>query len=69
MPTDQSAVLGAMQSDLAEIKSALNQNRLFNIMEVVRDEVNDLSSQIDGVRSDIRDLRNLVFQQSSTGAD
>lgn len=69
MPTDQSAVLGAMQSDLAQIKSALNQNRLFNIMEVVRDEINDLSSEIDGVRADIRDLRNLVFQQSSTAAD
>ncbi|WP_027331100.1 hypothetical protein [Marinimicrobium agarilyticum] len=69
MPTDQTAVLEAMRNDLSQIKSSLNQDRLFNILEIMRDEVNDLTNQIDGVRADIRDLRNLVFQQSSTAAD
>lgn len=69
MPTNQSAVLEVIQGDLAQIKATLNQNRLFSIVEMVRDEVNDLSQQIEGTRSDIRDLRNLVFQQSSTSAD
>ncbi len=69
MPTNQSAVLEVIQGDLAQIKATLNQNRLFSIVEMVRDEVNDLSQQIEGTRSDIRDLRNLVFQQSATSAD
>lgn len=65
-PTPQ---LDAIHAALMEIRSSLSSDRLFNLLEVVRDGVSDLSHQIEAVRGDISDLRNLIYQQASAGAD
>lgn len=65
-PTPENQQLNAIQDSLTEIKSALASEQGFSILEVLRDEVSSLSHQLESIRDDIRDLRNLIFQQSQT---
>ena len=63
-PTPQNQQLTAIQNGISEIKSSLASENSFSMLEVLRDEVSSLSRQLESVRDDIRDLRNLMSQQS-----
>ncbi|BES72328.1 hypothetical protein RE428_33460 [Marinobacter nanhaiticus D15-8W] len=63
-PTPENQQLNAIQDGISEIKAALASERSFSILDVLRDEVSGLSHQLESVRDDIRDLRNLMSQQS-----
>ncbi|MBB3060144.1 MULTISPECIES: hypothetical protein [Microbulbifer] len=55
---------------LEEIRSDRRTDRLFDVMKIVRDEVNGLSREHDAIRDDVRELVHLLMQQqSTTGAD
>jgi hypothetical protein len=52
---------------LGEIRSDRRADRLFDVLEIVRDGVNELSREHETIRADIRELTILMVQQQ--GAD
>lgn len=53
-----------------DIKAKVDSNHVFEVLNVIRDEVNNLSRQHDAIRNELRDGINLLLQQNnSTGAD
>jgi hypothetical protein len=70
MPT-QSSQVDQILTDLAQIESKLNSGRLFDVLEVVRDQVRDLKNQNQQIRNDLMDLQRTIFEvnKSSSAAD
>ncbi|WP_308367398.1 MULTISPECIES: hypothetical protein [unclassified Microbulbifer] len=50
---------------LGEIRSDRRIDRLFDVLEIVRDAVNELSREHEAIRTDIRELTILMIQQQS----
>lgn len=70
-PTDtQTQVkLDRILSNVQDLKSGSSTDRLFNALEIMRDQVDRLSHEHESIRREIREVANLVIQQSATGAD
>ena len=70
MPT-QSSQVDQILTDLAQIESKLNSGRLFDVLEVVRDQVRDLKNQNQQIRNDLMDLQRTIFEvnKNSSAAD
>jgi hypothetical protein len=54
---------------VSRIESTLTSGRLFDVLEVVRDQVRDLKNQNTQIRNDIMELQKTMLQQSATPAD
>jgi flagellar biosynthesis regulator FlbT len=67
MPT-QSSQVDQILADLAQIESKLNSGRLFDVLEVVRDQVRDLKNQNQQIRNDLMDLQRTVFEVNAGSA-
>ena len=67
----QSSQVDQILTDLAQIESKLNSGRLFDVLEVVRDQVRDLKNQNQQIRNDLMDLQRTIFEvnKSSSAAD
>lgn len=70
-PTDTQtqAKLDRIISGVQDLKSGTNNDRLFNVLEIVRDQVDRLSHEHESIRREIREVANLVIQQSTAAAD
>jgi flagellar biosynthesis regulator FlbT len=67
MPT-QSSQVDQILADLAQIESKLNSGRLFDVLEVVRDQVRDLKNQNQQIRNDLMDLQRTIFEVNAGSA-
>ena len=67
----QSSQVDQILTDLAQIESKLNSGRLFDVLEVVRDQVRDLKNQNQQIRNDLMDLQRTIFEvnKNSSAAD
>ena len=67
----QSSQVDQILADLSSIEAKLNSGRLFDVLEVVRDQVRDLKNQNQQIRNDIMDVQRIVFEQNakSSAAD
>jgi flagellar biosynthesis regulator FlbT len=63
----QSSQTDQILSSLAQIESTLNSGRLFDVLEVVRDQVRDLKNQNQQIRNDLMDLQRTVFEVNAGG--
>ncbi|MBK1667756.1 hypothetical protein CKO28_06880 [Rhodovibrio sodomensis] len=61
MPT-QSSQVDQILTDLAQIEAKLNSGRLFDVLEVVRDQMRDLKNQNQQIRNDLMDLQRTIFE-------
>lgn len=66
MPT-QSSQVDQILSDLSSIEAKLNSGRLFDVLEVVRDQVRDLKNQNQQIRNDLMDLQRTIFEVNAGG--
>jgi flagellar biosynthesis regulator FlbT len=67
MPT-QSSQVDQILADLAQIETKLNSGRLFDVLEVVRDQVRDLKNQNQQIRNDLMDLQRTIFEVNAGSA-
>jgi hypothetical protein len=67
----QSSQVDQILTDLTQIETKLNSGRLFDVLEVVRDQVRDLKNQNQQIRNDLMDLQRTIFEvnKSSSAAD
>jgi len=61
------AQLEQISSSLSTIESSLQAGRLFDVLEIVRDQVRDLKNQNQQIRNDLMELQRTIL--SSTSAD
>ena len=61
------AQLQQIASTLQGVEQALNSSRLFDVLEIVRDQVRDLKNQNQQIRNDLMELQRTIL--SSTSAD
>lgn len=54
---------------LEEIRSDRRTDRLFDVLDIMRDEVNGLSREHDSIRGDVREVMNLLIQLQTVGSD
>ena len=64
----QSSQVDQILSDLASIETKLNSGRLFDVLEVVRDQVRDLKNQNQQIRNDLMDLQRTIFEVNAGAA-
>lgn len=76
MPTQDiqgSAQLQGQLQDILEatrqVQSSVSEGRLFDVLAVIRDQINRLADQHNEIRNDISELTRIVLQQNSTSAD
>ena len=67
----QSSQVDQILANLSSIEAKLNSGRLFDVLEVVRDQVRDLKNQNQQIRNDLMDLQRTIFEvnKSSSAAD
>ena len=51
----------------SDLNSAFSNGRLFDVLELLRDKVRDLSHEHESIRNDVRDVLKLLMQQQSAG--
>ena len=64
----QSSQVDQILADLSSIEAKLNSGRLFDVLEVVRDQVRDLKNQNQQIRNDLMDLQRTVFEVNAGSA-
>lgn len=67
----QNTQIQSQLSEIAQVTKDLNATfstgRLFDVLELLRDKVRDLSHEHESIRNDIRDVLKLLMQQQSSG--
>jgi hypothetical protein len=64
----QSSQVDQILADLSSIEAKLNSGRLFDVLEVVRDQVRDLKNQNQQIRNDLVDLQRTIFEVNAGSA-
>jgi hypothetical protein len=64
----QSSQVDQILADLSSIEAKLNSGRLFDVLEVVRDQVRDLKNQNQQIRNDLMDLQRTIFEVNASSA-
>ena len=64
----QSSQVDQILADLSSIEAKLNSGRLFDVLEVVRDQVRDLKNQNQQIRNDLMDLQRTIFEVNAGSA-
>jgi len=63
------AQLQQIASTLQGVEQTLNSSRLFDVLEIVRDQVRDLKNQNQQIRNDIMDVQRAYLNSQSTATD
>ncbi|MBK1667757.1 hypothetical protein CKO28_06885 [Rhodovibrio sodomensis] len=58
----QSSQIDQIVATLSKIQATVNSGRLFDTLEVVRDQIRDLKHQNHEIRNDLMDLQRVVFE-------
>lgn len=66
--TDPTPKLDQLLNMVQDIRTSTQSQRVFDVLEVIRDEVNDLSRQHESIRSEIRAINTALLQQQNQQA-
>lgn len=65
---DMQKQIQQIASQTRELSQAVSQNRLFDMLEILRDTVRSLSHDHDSIRNDLRDIFTMIGTKGSSGS-